>query len=78
VLGQWNQYLLPIVLLQGEGGDKNWVLTQGIAGISVAAGYQADWPALFAALTLAIIPMVVVYVIFQRQIQNGLTAGSVK
>ncbi len=78
VLGQWNQYLLPIVLLQGQGADKKWVLTQGIAGISVAAGYEADWPALFAALTLAIIPMVVVYVLFQRQIQNGLTAGSVK
>jgi N-acetylglucosamine transport system permease protein len=78
VLGQWNQYLLPIVLLQGKGADKKWVLTQGIAGISVSAGYEADWPALFAALTLAIIPMVVIYVIFQRQIQNGLTAGSVK
>jgi N-acetylglucosamine transport system permease protein len=78
ILGQWNQYLLPIVLLQGEGSDKKYVLTQGIAGISVAAGYEADWPALFAALTLAIIPMVVIYVIFQRQIQNGLTAGSVK
>jgi N-acetylglucosamine transport system permease protein len=78
ILGQWNQYLLPIILLQGQGADKKYVLTQGIASISVAAGYEADWPALFAALTLAIIPMIVVYVIFQRQIQNGLTAGSVK
>ena len=78
ILGQWNQYLLPIVLLQGQNADQKWVLTQGIAGISVAAGYEADWPALFAGLTLAILPMVIVYIIFQRQIQNGLTAGSVK
>ncbi|HWB38598.1 MAG TPA: carbohydrate ABC transporter permease [Rugosimonospora sp.] len=78
ILGQWNQYLLPVVLLQGENADKKWVLTQGIAGISVAAGYEADWPALFAALTFAIIPMVIIYIVFQRQIQNGLTAGSVK
>ncbi len=78
ILGQWNQYLLPIVLLQGEGAQNKWVLTQGIAGISVAAGYEADWPGLFAALTIAIVPMIIVYVIFQRQIQNGLTAGSVK
>jgi N-acetylglucosamine transport system permease protein len=75
VLGQWNQYLLPIVLVPGK---DNWVLTQGIANINVDAGYQADWPALMAALSMAIIPMIVVYIIFQRQIQSGLTAGALK
>ena len=54
------------------------VLTQGIANISTQAGYQADWPALFAALTLAILPMLIVYAIFQRRIQAGLTAGALK
>ena len=77
IIGQWNQYLLPIVLLPGNAEDK-WVLTQGIANISTSAGYEADWPGLFAALTIAIIPMIIVYAIFQRQIQSGLTAGAVK
>jgi N-acetylglucosamine transport system permease protein len=63
------------VLLQER--DK-WVLTQGIADISTAAGYDSDWAALFAALTLAILPMLVVYTIFQRQIQSGLTMGALK
>ncbi|SDH40230.1 N-acetylglucosamine transport system permease protein [Sinosporangium album] len=76
VLGQWNQYLLPLVLL-AEDRDK-WVITQGIADISVIAGYEADWPGLFAALSMAIIPMLIVYVVFQRQIQSGLTSGAVK
>jgi N-acetylglucosamine transport system permease protein len=76
VLGQWNQYLLPLVLLS-TARDK-WVLTQGIADISVTAGYEADWPGLFAALSMAIIPMIIIYVIFQRQIQAGLTAGALK
>ncbi|MFI6812061.1 carbohydrate ABC transporter permease [Nonomuraea sp. NPDC050328] len=75
VLGQWNQYQKPLVLLQDR--DK-WVLTQGIADISTAAGYDQDWSALFAALTLAILPMLVIYTIFQRQIQSGLTAGALK
>jgi N-acetylglucosamine transport system permease protein len=74
VLGQWNQYLLPLVLLPGDVQNK-WVLTQGIANISTDAGYQADWPGLFAALSMAIVPMVIIYIIFQRQIQSGLTAG---
>ncbi|NRQ40035.1 carbohydrate ABC transporter permease [Nonomuraea sp. NN258] len=75
VLGQWNQYQLPLVLLQDR---EMWVLTQGIADISAAAGYDQDWSAMFAALTLAIVPMLVVYVLFQRQIQSGLTSGALK
>lgn len=77
VLGQWNQYLLPLVLLSG-GAENKWVLTQGIANININAGYEADWGGLFAALSMAIIPMIVVYIIFQRQIQSGLTAGALK
>lgn len=76
VIGQWGQYQLPLVLLSNA-KDK-WVLTQGIADISVNAGYEADWSGLFAALTIAILPMIVVYAIFQRQIQSGLTTGAVK
>ncbi|MEV0384200.1 carbohydrate ABC transporter permease [Nonomuraea sp. NPDC050643] len=75
VLGQWNQYQLPLVLLQDR---EKWVLTQGIADISSAAGYDQDWSAMFAALTLAILPMLIVYTVFQRQIQSGLTSGALK
>ncbi len=78
IVGQWNQYLLPTVVLSGAGADTKWVLTQGIANISTSAGYHADWSSLFAALTLSILPMIVVYAIFQRQIQSGLTSGAVK
>lgn len=78
IIGQWNQYLLPVALMQGRGADQRYVLTQGIARISVAAGYEADWATLFAALTLSILPMIVVYAIFQRQIQHGLTSGALK
>ncbi|MBG0828729.1 carbohydrate ABC transporter permease [Planomonospora sp. ID67723] len=76
ILGQWNQYQLPLVLLTSA-KDK-WVLTQGIADISTAAGYDADWSALFAALSMAILPMLIVYTLFQSQIQKGLTAGALK
>ncbi|MFI7706416.1 carbohydrate ABC transporter permease [Nonomuraea sp. NPDC049480] len=76
VLGQWNQYLLPLVLLAGD-PDK-WVITQGIAKISTLAGYEADWPGLFAALSMTILPVMIVYIIFQRQIQSGLSSGALK
>jgi N-acetylglucosamine transport system permease protein len=78
IIGQWNQYLLPVALMQGASGDDKYVLPQGIARISISAGYQADWSALFAALTLSILAMILVYAFFQRQIQQGLTSGALK
>ncbi len=75
VIGSWAQYLLPVVLITD---DSKRVLTQGIALININAGYEADWSGLFAAISLSILPMIIVYAIFQRQIQSGLTAGAVK
>lgn len=76
VLGQWNQYLLPLVLNQGD--TSKWVLTQGLADLAVQQGYQGDWGGLFAGLSIAMMPVLAVYVVFQRQVQAGLTAGALK
>ncbi|GAB3663770.1 carbohydrate ABC transporter permease [Actinocorallia lasiicapitis] len=76
VIGQWNQYLLPLVLLSGDPNKSP--LTVGIAQINTNAGADADWSGLYAALTLAIVPVIFIYIIFQRQIQSGLTSGAVK
>jgi len=76
VLGQWNQYLLPLVLNQGD--TNKWVLTQGLADLAVQQGYQGDWGGLFAGLSIAMLPVLAVYIVFQRQVQAGLTAGALK
>jgi N-acetylglucosamine transport system permease protein len=75
VIGQWAQYLLPVVLMTTP---ERKLLTQGIAEISVSAGYEADWSGLFAAVSISILPMIIFYAVFQRQIQAGLTAGALK
>ncbi|MFY1671927.1 carbohydrate ABC transporter permease [Plantactinospora sp. WMMB334] len=75
-LSQWNQFILPQVLMQGD--ESKWVLAQGLAALAVSQGYQGDFSGLFAGLTLGMLPVLVVYVLFQRQIQSGLTAGQLK
>ncbi|HVX45217.1 MAG TPA: carbohydrate ABC transporter permease [Mycobacteriales bacterium] len=75
VLGQWNQYLLPLVL---EDDPKKYMLAQGLASLAVRQGYKSDWSALFAGLTISMLPVLVFYVIFQRQIRAGLTTGALK
>ena len=73
VLGQWNQFVLPAFL-----SPEKPVLAQGIATLLAGQRYEGDWGALFAALTVAMVPVVVVYLVFYRQVQAGLTGGTLK
>lgn len=75
-LGQWNQFVLPRVL--NVGSEDDYVLPQGLAALMVQMGYEGDWGALYAGLTIAMLPVLVVYITFQRQVQAGLTAGALK
>jgi N-acetylglucosamine transport system permease protein len=74
-LGLWNQYLLPLVL---NPDPDRYVLAQGLAALAVSQGYASDFSGLFAGLVIAIIPVAAAYVLFQRQIRSGLTAGAVR
>lgn len=76
LLGQWNQYLLPVVLVSDD--EDKYVLAQGLAALAVNEGYRGDYSRLFAGLTLAMLPVLIVYAVFQRQVQSGLTAGQLK
>jgi N-acetylglucosamine transport system permease protein len=75
VLGQWNQYLLPLVL---EDDPKKYMLAQGLAELAVRQGFKSDWSAMFAGLTISMLPVLILYVIFQRQVQSGMTIGTLK
>jgi N-acetylglucosamine transport system permease protein len=74
-LGQWNQYILPLVLLTS---NEKYVLSQGLAFLQHQQRYQSDWSGLFAAIVIVMLPTLIVYVIFQNQIQRGLTVGALK
>lgn len=74
-LGQWNQFLLPLVLMQRE---DRYLLSQGLNYLAIQQGYDSDYSALFAAMTITMVPTLVVYVLFQRKLEAGLTAGALK
>jgi N-acetylglucosamine transport system permease protein len=77
-LFHWNQYVLPIVLMQGEGAEHKWVLSQGLTALAINEGYGGDYSGLFAGVTIAMLPVLLAYIIFQRQMQSGLTAGQLR
>lgn len=74
-LGQWNQFILPLVLMPNP---DRYVLSQGLAFLAIQRGYESDWSALFAGLTITMVPTLAVYVLFQRRVQQGLTVGALK
>lgn len=74
-LGQWNQYLLPLVLMQDDGKR---MLSQGLGMLAIQQGYQSDYATLFAAMTITMVPTLIVYILFQRRLEGGLTAGALK
>ncbi len=74
-LGLWNQFLLPTALTPSK---ANNVLSQGLAAFTVSAGYDVNFGAQFAAFVITVFPVLVVYVIFQRQLQGSVSAGTLK
>ncbi|OYN89461.1 carbohydrate ABC transporter permease [Parenemella sanctibonifatiensis] len=74
-LGLWNQYLIPVAI---NTRPENYVLSQGLAAYSVQMGYQVDYGALFASVVITVAPVLVVYIIFQRQLQGSVSQGTMK
>ncbi len=69
----WNQFLLPLILLNGE---SQWTLPLGVMNFS--GQYTSDQARILAFTVLAILPAILFYIVAERQIVRGLTAGSVK
>lgn len=74
-LGLWNQYLIPVAL---NTNTKNYVLSQGLAAFAARTNYEVDYGALFASVIITILPVLVVYIIFQRQLQGSVSQGTMK
>ncbi|MFM9919351.1 carbohydrate ABC transporter permease [Lacisediminihabitans sp. H27-G8] len=74
-VGLWNQFLLPVAL---NTDPKNYVLTQGMASFASQAGYSVDFGQLFAGAVMTIVPVFIVYLIFQRQLQGSVSQGTSK
>lgn len=74
-LGLWNQYLIPVAI---NATPSHNVLSQGLGAFASQMGYSIDFGALFAAVVITVVPVLVVYIIFQRQLQGSVSAGTMK
>jgi len=69
----WNDLWWPLILASGR---KTATLTLGTQ--QFLGQFVSDWNAVLAALTIAMLPMIALYVVFSRQFIRGLMGGALK
>lgn len=72
-LASWNEFLLALLYIQD---DSLKTIPTGLLAFS--SRYVTDYGLLFSALSIITLPMIVIYIVFNKQIVEGITAGSLK
>ena len=69
----WNDLWFPLILAPGEQTKTITLGTQQFLG-----QFVSDWNAVLSSLTLAMLPVLLLYIFFSRQLIRGITAGAIK
>jgi len=72
-IGIWNELILPTIYLTNK---DYYPITRGM--IVFQGVYGSNWPTLAAAVLIMTMPMLIIFLVLQRYIVSGLTAGAVK
>ncbi|MEH7095736.1 carbohydrate ABC transporter permease [Neobacillus vireti] len=74
-MGIWNDYLGPILYLNSP---EKQTLQLVIANFNASYAIQSDYPLIMAASMVALLPMLIVFIIFQKQIIESIAISGVK
>ena len=72
-LGTWNDVMTPLVIMSGSG-----VNTLPLAQLNFQTQFGTNYNLAFASYLLALLPMLIFYLVAQKQIINGVINGAVK
>ena len=72
-LGTWNDVMTPLVIMSGTGQN-----TLPIAQLNFQTQFGTNYNLAFASYVLSLIPILVFYIVCQKQILNGVANGAVK
>jgi raffinose/stachyose/melibiose transport system permease protein len=73
VVGTWNAFLLPLIVLNGA---DQWTLPLGVMNFSTE--FSSDQAKVLAFTVISLIPAIAFYAVAERQLVGGLTSGAVK
>lgn len=73
LLGAWNDYMNPLLFLHSR---ENHVILQELS--RNIGQFSTDWTSMFPMLVLGVLPLTILYLMFQKLIISGVAAGAVK
>jgi multiple sugar transport system permease protein len=73
--GTWNAFFWPVILLRSQ---EHYTLPIGLLFFRESGGFATNWPPLMAVVVIATIPILVLYIFFQRFFVEGVAASGVK
>ena len=73
--GTWNGFFWPFVLIRDQ---ALWTLPLGLTQFRLVGGFGTNWPPLMATVVLATVPILILYMFFQRYFVEGIAASGVK
>ena len=76
-IGIWKEYFFAFMLVGGGAGEAR-TLPLGLANLAITAQYGGDQARLFAGLVVVTLPILLVYILLQRQLVGGIAAGALK
>lgn len=74
VMWIWNDFLLPLLMVNGSPKTKTLVLT----AYTFVGQYNTQWHYAMAAMVLAIVPSIIIFILLQKYIVEGVVAGAIK
>ncbi|GAB7307223.1 carbohydrate ABC transporter permease [Enterococcus gallinarum] len=74
-MGAWNDYLAPLIYLNSP---EKQTLQVVIANLNAAYAIQTDYPLIMAASVVSLLPVLVVFIIFQKQIIESVALSGMK
>lgn len=77
-IGVWKEYFFAFLLLSTGAPDAVQTLPLALGNLAIAAQYRSDYGLLFAGIILVTLPILVIYLVLQKQIVAGLQSGAVK
>ena len=74
-LGIWNEYMVALMLINDP---EKMTIPLGLHNLKVVQEYSADWVGLFAGFVIILIPTLILFVVLQERITEGMTVGAIK
>ena len=75
VIARWNDFFWPLIFLRKS---EKYTLMVAITMLPFSEGMSTPWPVTMAGTALATLPVIVIFIVLQAFMKDGLTLGAVK